>query len=347
MHGSLSDEQALLQQTVRDIAAEIGLSSDGEATRVDATAAWTMLAGAGLTGLLVPEAAGGTPSSTLDVAVVVEALASTLPTVPFLGSAVLASTLLTAAEAHEQMLPELVSGARTAAVVLDPELRGIQRRTPGIEGVAWDCAASPLLLALDADGEHLLGSDDGAAGDELEAFDLLRAFRRVSADGAWRPLGKIDRDAHLRWLVTGLVHLSAEMCGVMAGALDLAVAYARQRKQFDQPIGSFQAVQHLCAEAHVRLEASRSAVYAAADLVDAEGPANALAAARAAKIQAGDSARFVTETSLQVHGGIGMTWEFPGHHFLRRAWMDNQTLGDSEHHLAAVATHLLGADASE
>ena len=131
--------------------------------------------------------------------------------------------------------------------------------------------------------------------------------------------------------------LCADMVGVMAGSLELAVAYAKERVQFKRPIGSFQAIAHLAAEQHVSTEASRSATYYAAWAVDGLDPADAVAAARIAKAYVSPLARQVTEAVLQIHGGIGHTWEHRGHYFLRRALLSRRTLGDESVQLAHVA----------
>jgi alkylation response protein AidB-like acyl-CoA dehydrogenase len=130
----------------------------------------------------------------------------------------------------------------------------------------------------------------------------------------------------------------------MAGSLELAVAYAKERVQFKRPIGSFQAIAHLAADQHVSTEASRSATYYAAWAVDGLAPADALAAARIAKAYVSPLAREVTEAVLQIHGGIGHTWEHRGHYYLRRALLSRRTLGDESVQLAHVADGLLAAE---
>jgi alkylation response protein AidB-like acyl-CoA dehydrogenase len=131
------------------------------------------------------------------------------------------------------------------------------------------------------------------------------------------------------------------MVGAMTGSLELAVEYAKERVQFKRPIGSFQAIAHLAADQHVSTEASRSATYYAAWAVDGLSPAEALAAARIAKAYVSPLARQVTEAVLQIHGGIGHTWEHPAHYFLRRALLSRRTLGDESVHLSQIADGVL------
>jgi alkylation response protein AidB-like acyl-CoA dehydrogenase len=151
----------------------------------------------------------------------------------------------------------------------------------------------------------------------------------------------LTETARLRWEALGLVLLCADMVGAMTGSLELAVAYAKERVQFKRPIGSFQAIAHLAADQHVSTEASRSATYYAAWAVDGLAPAEALAAARIAKAYVSPLAREVTEAVLQIHGGIGHTWEHRAHYFLRRVLLSRRTLGDESVHLSQIADGVL------
>ena len=143
-----------------------------------------------------------------------------------------------------------------------------------------------------------------------------------------------------RWHAFALSVLCADMVGVMAGGLEMAVAYASERVQFGRRIGSFQSIQHLCAEQLVSVEAARSATYHAAWAVDGLPAPDALLAARVAKAYVSREAPLVAEAVLQVHGGIGHTWESLAHVFLRRALLDRAMLGDQSVHLSAIAAHL-------
>jgi alkylation response protein AidB-like acyl-CoA dehydrogenase len=143
-------------------------------------------------------------------------------------------------------------------------------------------------------------------------------------DEQTRPL---DTAALARWQSLGLAVACADLVGIMRGTLSLATDYARERKQYGAAIGSFQAVQHLLADAHVSMEGSRSLALHAAWAVDALAADEALAAAAAAKAYCARAARVVCETSIQVHGGIGNTWECLAHVFLRRALFSSEVLG--------------------
>jgi alkylation response protein AidB-like acyl-CoA dehydrogenase len=131
--------------------------------------------------------------------------------------------------------------------------------------------------------------------------------------------------------------LCADMVGAMQAALNMGVEHARSRHQFGRPIGSFQAIQHLCAEQHVNLEASRSATYYAAWAVDGLSPADALVAARVAKAYVSRVSTQVVEAVMQIYGGLGQSWECTAHLFLRRVLADRTILGDDRSQEVALA----------
>jgi alkylation response protein AidB-like acyl-CoA dehydrogenase len=220
-------------------------------------------------------------------------------------------------------------------VALRPNLLGLARA--GEPAVAWDCAGAAAALALDANGRLVALAVDG---ERLPSTDLTRALTRLT-NPATVDLGDLggplDDEALQRWEALALTMLSADLVGAMDGTLTTAVDYAKERVQFDTVIGSFQAVQHLCAEAYVLLEGSRSATWYPAWAVDRVPAADALLAARTAKAHSSESGQQVGETSIQVHGGVAITWEYMPHVFLRRILLDRQTLGDENHQLRAIA----------
>lgn len=316
MRGSPSDEQLFLRDTVRDLAKALEPAS-----------AWSTLQASGFTEVCT----WGGQSTALDVVIVVEALAEALCPSPFVGSAVLATSLRTIAD---------IDSDEPAAVALDARLHDLLQVGSG-DGLAWDCSPGTTVYALAIDGHTVVA---GVADDEVgDRFDLDRPC--CSVGDVWRPVGELDGVAHGRWLAGALIGLSAELCGLMSAAQAGAVAYAQERRQFGRPIGSFQSLQHLLAAAHVKVESVRSAVYAAADVLEVEGSGAGLLMARVAKAHASALAVDVIETSLQVHGGIGMTWEFPGHRYLRRAWLDALTFGDAAYNQSVIAAHLLSSAA--
>jgi alkylation response protein AidB-like acyl-CoA dehydrogenase len=177
-----------------------------------------------------------------------------------------------------------------------------------------------------------------------DAVDLTRrAVALDPADGETERVGGVAGDARVRFATLGLAVASADLVGVMRGAIDLACDYAATRRQYDAAIGSFQSVQHLLADAHVAMEGSRSASLHAAWAVDALDPADALAAASSAKAFCARAARTACETSIQVHGGIGNTWECKAHLYLRRALVSSELFGGVGASLQRVLAHELGA----
>lgn len=348
MQGSLSEEQWFLKETADRLARDLGVRPGGDAEALDAARAWSVLVDAGFVGIAVPEDRGGSGSGTLDVALVLDALGSTLVPAPFLGSAVLAGSLLAAGGASDALVAPIARGATTATCVFTGDLSTVAVAGGNRRGVAFDAGATPgPVVALHPEGGRLLVRDFGAFADarRIDALDVVRAFYDVDLGDldAFDVVGVLEPDARDAWRARALVWVAAEMLGVMTGALDLAVQYAKDRVQFGRRIGTFQAVQHMLAEAHTSAEAARSAVYGAADAVDNLGVAPGLHAARVAKAYVGGVVREVIETSLQVHGGIGMTWEFVGHHYLRRGLSDAALLGDAHAQRYELAAQLLTA----
>jgi hypothetical protein len=267
--------------------------------------------------------------------IVAEKLARYVCAVPYIGQGVLAPQLLAAAGADAHLLGAIANGERRVTVALEPNLLRLARA--GEPAVAWDCAGAEAALALDANGALVAVAVEGKA---LRPTDLTRAITKLAS-----PLavdvgdlgGRLDDEALQRWEALALTMLAADLVGAMDGTLTTAVEYAKGRVQFDTVIGSFQAVQHLCAEAYVLLEGSRSATWYPAWAVDRLAPADAMLAARTAKAHGSEAGQQVGEISIQVHGGVAITWEYMPHVFLRRILLDRQTLGDENHQLRAIA----------
>jgi alkylation response protein AidB-like acyl-CoA dehydrogenase len=337
MDARLSDEQELIRETALQLASRLGpLPVDQLPAKGEGAEAWQELAAIGLLGMRIPEAAGGAPTSGVEVALVAEAFGQHLVALPFVGSAIAASELLGAAGAERTLLESLAGGGLRLAPVLDSTLTRFAR--PGEPGIAWDARGAGAGLCLDLPSGSLRCVELGAA---LASQDLTRELRAVPAGARALELGDLGRalepGAQQRALALWLAALSADLVGAMQGALDAAVAYVRERHQFGVPVGSFQAVQHLAAEALVSVEGARGCSWYAAWAVDALEPAAALEAARVAKACASEHAREVCETAIQLHGGIGLTWEALPHVWLRRALVGRQTLGDENLQLDALA----------
>jgi hypothetical protein len=267
----------------------------------------------------------GSPwASAVEVTLVAEELGRGLADTPFLG-ATLAAEL--------RRLTGAPTAGRPETVALRSDLTQPARAEGGLAptgAVAIDAFTeeSALLLADDEAGTTVAVT---ALEPAFPGVDLTRPIAPVRIAGALQLLDgqsrPLDPDDVAAWHSLGLAATSADLVGVMRGALDLTTEYARQRRQYDAAIGSFQAVQHLLADAFVAMEGSRSIVLHAAWAVDALPAPEALAAASAAKAYCARAARTVCETAVQVHGGIGNTWECLAHVFLRRALLSGAVLG--------------------
>ncbi|MFC3962389.1 acyl-CoA dehydrogenase family protein [Nocardia jiangsuensis] len=210
--------------------------------------------------------------------------------------------------------------------ILADDLRGPVdgSATIGLGGRAIDIAVPGGAAARPADGagrQRVVLLDDrrllaAEVGERLPGADLTRHTAEIT--GATEELGELSPEQLSQWQALAVTTTTADLLGAARGVQDLAVEYARMREQYGHPIGSYQAVAHLLAESRALIEGSISVLRHAAWAVDELPPAEALRAARIAKIYTARAARTVCETSIQVHGGIGNTWECLAHVFLRR-----------------------------
>jgi hypothetical protein len=233
--------------------------------------------------------------------------------------------------APPELMASLASGQTRMAPVLTHDLRGFAVAVPGI---ALDAAGAPEA-AIAADKLYLCKMSDSLAGP-----DLTRALASV---GEAEPRSSValtvpEADSVHSLTTFALTLVSADLLGVMRGAFDHALAHAKTREQFSVPIGSFQAIQHIAAECHVSIEATRSAVWYAAWAADELPADEAMRAARTAKAFAAASAIDVVEACVQILGGIGMTWESPAHVWQRRAQLDRMLFGDEAHQRRQLAS---------
>ncbi|GAA1851614.1 acyl-CoA dehydrogenase family protein [Asanoa iriomotensis] len=301
----------------------------------------TVATGMGLAGLLVPEAQGGSGAQWRAAAVVVEELGRAVAPVPYLSSAVVATTALGLGE-EPSLLGRLASGELTAALAVPYGLWSAPRLLPvsagvvngTVRGVA-DALGAGLLLVPCEDGLYAV---DGAAA---------RRTRVMSLDET-RPLCDLEFTAAPARLVASLsavpcalrvaaTLMAAEQVGLASWCLDTTVAHLRSRLQFGRPVGSFQALKHRLADLWVELTQARSVVaYAVADL--ASGGDDASVAASLAKIVGSEVAVRAAEECVQMHGGIGFTWEHPAHLYLKRAKATSVAYGSPDRHRARLAT---------
>ena len=278
----------------------------------------------------------GTPwASAVEVAIVSEQLGRGLADAAFLGPT-LAADLRRRAGAPPAVVAE--------TVVLDAGLAAMAVADGSVpsDSVVIDGRGAEAALVLVPDGSgHELASV--AVGSADATTDLTRAGARIATGSDVVPIPGsthvLDHDDLAAWTALGLATACADLVGIMSGAVSLTTEYAQARSQYGKAIGSFQAVQHLLADAFVLTEGSRSVALHAAWAVDALPPGEALAAASVAKAYCTRAARDVCETAIQVHGGIGNTWECLAHVYLRRALLSGDVLGGAGVSLTRVLEH--------
>ena len=362
---ALSEDQHALQDTLRGFLAD-QLPSTALRTALETEAGYSpelhaRLAGElGLTGLTIPEDYGGLGMSQAEASVVHTELGRVLYPGPFLSSGLAAGVLLAADDrtATERWLPLLADGTVTGTVAAageagywSPGPDSVRaERAPGgwrlyghrwyvIAGHVADIVVVPAItdsgLAMFLVESRSLGyTASGQLGLDLTrrvcvtAFDEAPAVLLGRGDSAAAALDRAERDF--------LLATAAEAAGGIGWCLDATIAYAKERVQFDQPIGSFQAVAHACVDMLAAFQAvSAAARYAA--IAAAEGSADAPMAAHVAALRAGEAYRAVTESAIHVFGGIGFTWEHDAHLYYRRAWSAERLAGGPQAHRSAIS----------
>jgi alkylation response protein AidB-like acyl-CoA dehydrogenase len=339
-----SDRHLLAETMARIVAAHAPLSNVEKVVATDLghdPSVWQRIVELGATALLVPEAAGGLGQSLAEGMAVSAELGRAVVPGPYASSAVAATTLLAALPEGERrtlLLERLSEGDVTAAVVdatsvaLDHD--NGRWRLDGEVAFVPDAATADVLV-VHAPG--LVVVLDAAAVDVTPTpmSDQTRRLATVRLSGIQAdPAAVLSDDAET---VAVAVHrarlafelaLAADAVGGAEAVLGIAVEYAKTREQFDRPIGSFQAIKHKLADMHVLVESAKAIVAEAADAwsVAGEGPAPELVT-RAAVAFATSTYVSVAGDAIQVHGGIGFTWEHPCHRFLKRAWLDQALVG--------------------
>ena len=301
-------------ERVRELA-EAGEHDDG---------AWKEMSELGWAGIFIDEEHGGQGLGVVELVILMEELGYALAPVPLLSNAAagLALQFAGSGEQKERWLPGIASGqARgTVGMVRDGEARLVP-----------DADSAEVIVLIGLDGPASVVPASEAEIEPLETMDRTRRFARVRAEGG-EPLAG-DCVAAGDRIATAL---SAETVGVAQKAMEMAVEYARDRKQFGRPIGSYQAVSHRCAQMLLEVEGARSAVYYAAWCADSE-PDSLAAASSMAKAYSSDAGWRVCGSSLQVHGGIGFTWEHDLHFYLKRAKTNAILCGSASEHRERLA----------
>ncbi|MEV5408961.1 acyl-CoA dehydrogenase family protein [Thermopolyspora sp. NPDC052614] len=361
LYGEIEEE---LRAAVRDLLADACAPADVLARVEDGpsvdTGLWKTLArDIGVAGLLVPEEAGGAGASSREAAVVLEELGRAVAPVPFLTSSVLATVALLGSDAAEagELLGAVASGEVTAAVAVPlaaSPYRGVPESVeagPGgaltgrVTGVAGADAADVLLVPA-AGAVHAVDRA-AVAVEPVTSLDLTRRVATVALSSA--PARVVaDAQAVRRALLAGAGLLASEQLGVAEWCLTTTLSYVKERHQFARPIGSFQAIKHRLADLWLAVVQARAAARAAADAL-AGGVLWSDGASEESRVEVettiavaaawcGDVAVQAAEECIQLHGGIGMTWEHPAHLYLKRAKADQIALGTPGDHRAALAT---------
>lgn len=304
-------------------------------------AVWRRLAGEmGLAGLAVPAEFGGTGAGPVEAGIVFEELGRVVAPAPYFGTAGLAVPLLVALpdrDAAKEYLPSIAAGETIATVAVHGSVRVMDGSLSGSVSYVVDGMAADLILV--AAGDELYAVSGHAAGLEREplpVMDLTRrearlTFRSVSG----RPVGSAD--ALRPALDEAAALLAASSVGGAQRVLDMAVGYASTRYQFGRAIGSFQAIKHRCADMLAEVESARSVAYHALWAAATDRGELALAAALAGSYCTEAFLRAALE-NVQIHGGIGFTWEHPAHLYVKRAVSDRALLGSPDQHRERLAS---------
>ena len=327
MNFDFTDEQGFIRDTARDLLASRGPEDEG---------VWKELSELGWPGIAIAEEHGGQGLGLVELALLAEQLGYACASTPFLGSTLAALAIEHAGsdEQRAQWLPGLASGEALGALAL-----------ADAPALVPDAAPDRLLVLASRAEDSAVVHASGAV-EAVEAIDPRRRHGRVVAEieGGEALAGDagpaLDRAA---------VVVAAELVGLCRRALEVTIAYVKDRRQFGVPVGSFQAVQHVAAQMLRDTEGASAATYYAAWTAEAE-PERLPIAAAMAKASASDAGRTVTAAAIQLHGGIGFTWEAELHWLFKRAQLDAVHLGGAGHHRARVtqlaASELLRAVAA-
>jgi alkylation response protein AidB-like acyl-CoA dehydrogenase len=372
MNFGFTEEQELLRKTARDILAEQAsmkrVREFLEGPQRYSRDLWKRMAELGWLGLAFPENVGGAGLSMVELSSVLEELGRTLAPVPFLPTMLAGCAVLEAGDDAQRRawLPDLCGGRAIATLAITEE-RGSEEPdaiacTATRAGSGWQLRGRKLFVP-DADladwfvvaaridagpGLGLFCVPRNAAGisiESMKSMDLLRQLQRIEFAGTPLPESALlsrNTDAWprlARVLDRGRVMICAEMVGGAEKCLEDSVQYAKQRIQFGKPIGVNQAIKHKCADMLFEVESAKSITYYAA-WAAREDNAEAPLAAAMAKAYVSDAYRHASAENIQIHGGVGFTWEYDCHLYFKRAKSDEAWLGDGSHHRERVAQML-------
>jgi len=325
----LSDDQVALRDAARSLLD--GQSAPTQVREVvDAGGGiddglWSAMVEQGWTALAVPEDRGGLGLGIVELALLLEEVGGHVAPAPVLQQALALDALVTG-DGPAELIDALVAGEAIGTVAFKPVTTDGATVTGRPEPVIHAPRARVLIVRT----EDELFAVEGITSSPEPAMDRTRSLGWVQLDAA--PAVRLDGpEAVERFIDLGALGHSAELLGASARVLDLSIEYAKERVQFGRPIGSFQAVKHRCADMLVDVEGMRSAVYHAAWALGAGDPDRSVAASTA-KTWCSDASRRVMASGLQIHGGIGFTWEHDLHLFVKRAQLDGVSFGDATWH---------------
>ncbi len=338
MRFELSEDQSLLRESTRDFfASEWPIEKSRKVMEQDPRGydadGWGRLAEMGYLGLTLPASVGGQDLGAIELSVVLEEMGRACVPGPYL-DVVLAADLLRAAGGQDALLAEMASGARVVTIAradspyagtAGKAVRVTKGKLQGSKYFVPFAASADALLVTTAKAVYLVDGPFDVT--PLPTFDLAQRFGQVKLNHVGSELGGLDLLERTDQLAA--IGAAALLLGTMSRALDMTLEYVQTRQTFGRPIGSFQALQHRLGDMLLKTESTRSAVYRAAWCFDNGDPETALAAA-AAKAYAGDGARLVCGEAVQMHGGIGFTWELDLHCFFKRAKTLEQHYGSTE-----------------
>jgi alkylation response protein AidB-like acyl-CoA dehydrogenase len=334
-----SEDQREIQRTARELLADRAspqrVREYAEAGRTDDDL-WRELCELGWPGIAVAVGHGGQGLGRVELSILCEELGRAVAPVPFLPS-VLAATILEHAGSPEQCqrwLPGLASGETTGA---------LGRAENGLADFVIGAVGAEVIVLLRGNRGARLLTAEQADVSPVASIDPTRSAARVAAaeDAGEELAGDVPAGVD-----RALVAVSSELVGVSARALEMTVAYVKERHQFGVPVGAYQAVSHRCAQMLLETEKARSTAAFAAWTADSD-PGRLAEAASMAKAAASDAGREVTAGAIQMHGGIGFTWEADVHWLYKRAQLDAALLGGARHHRARLGGILaVGANGS-
>ncbi|MEV6017113.1 acyl-CoA dehydrogenase family protein [Streptomyces sp. NPDC051997] len=348
-----TEEEEALRAAVRDLltdrcAAADVITRSESATPYDPELWKALAAGMGLAGLLVPEDRGGQGATHREAAVVLEELGRAVAPVPYLTSAVVATEALLACEgpAADELLAALASGRTVGVLAVALNIGpGAAHRAVRLEngslhgeltGIADAAAADVLLVPAEDGGLYAVDADAVTVVPQV-SLDQTRPLARITFEAAQaRPLTTDAAGAVRRALRAGAGLLASEQLGIAEHSLTETVRYLKERKQFNRPVGGFQALKHRLAQVWLEVVGVRAAARNAADAL-ATADADGDVAVAVAQAYAAPLAVHAAEEALQLHGGIGMTWEHPAHLYLKRAKADSIAYGTAGAHREALA----------